>query len=99
MLYYRSVVSRTNEVYAPNYENGEEVVLVRFPHAGRFEMPRLRVNNNNQEGIEVMGRNPAHAIGINSHVAEILSGLRGSPESSQVLIKPGSPLNAASLPI
>ena len=65
---------KDTEVYAPNYENGEEVVLVRFPHAGRFEMPRLRVNNNNQEGIDIMGRNPAHAIGINSHVAEILSG-------------------------
>lgn len=65
---------KDTEVYAPNYENGEEVVLVRFPHAGRFEMPRLRVNNNNKEAIEVMGRNPAHAIGINSHVAEILSG-------------------------
>lgn len=65
---------RDNEVYAPNYENGEEVVLVRFPHAGRFEMPRLKVNNNNPEAIETIGRNPAHAIGINSHVANILSG-------------------------
>jgi len=65
---------KDTEVYAPNYENGEEVVLVRFPHAGRFEMPRLRVNNNNQEAIETIGRNPAHAIGINKHVADILSG-------------------------
>lgn len=65
---------KDTEVYAPNYDNGEEVVLVRFPHAGRFEMPRLRVNNNNQEAIELMGHNPAHAIGINSHVAEVLSG-------------------------
>ena len=65
---------KDTEVYAPNYDNGEEVVLVRFPHAGRFEMPRLRVNNNNKEAIEVMGKNPSHAIGINSHVAEILSG-------------------------
>lgn len=62
------------EVYAPNYDNGEEVVLVRFPHAGTFEMPRLRVNNNNPEAKQVLGTNPLHVIGINSHVAAQLSG-------------------------
>ena len=40
-----------NEVYAPNYKNGEEVILVRYPHAGTFEIPKLRVNNNNPESI------------------------------------------------
>ena len=65
---------KDNEIYAPGYENGEEVVLVRFPHAGRFEMPRLKVNNNNPEAVDMMGRNPAHAIGINKHNADILSG-------------------------
>lgn len=62
------------EVYAPNYDNGEEVVLVRFPHAGTFEMPRLRVNNNNPEAKDILGTAPQHAIGINSHVAAQLSG-------------------------
>lgn len=65
---------KDTEVYAPNYDNGEEVVLVRFPHAGTFEMPRLRVNNNNPEAKEVLGPNPLHAIGINAHVAAQLSG-------------------------
>ena len=65
---------KDTEVYAPNYENGEEVVLVRFPHAGTFEMPRLRVNNNNPEAKAVLGPNPLHAIGINAHVAAQLSG-------------------------
>lgn len=65
---------KDTEVYAPNYNDGEEVVLVRFPHAGTFEMPRLRVNNQNPEAKEVLGPNPAHAIGINAHVANQLSG-------------------------
>lgn len=65
---------KDTEVYAPNYDNGEEVVLVRFPHAGTFEMPRLRVNNNNPEAKEVLGTAPLHAIGINAHVAAQLSG-------------------------
>ena len=65
---------KDNEVYAPGYSQGEEVVLVRFPHAGIFEMPRLRVNNNVPEAIETLGEHPAHAIGINSTVANQLSG-------------------------
>ena len=64
---------KDTEVYAPNYENGEEVVLVRYPHAGPFESPRLIVNNNNPEGKKILG-NAKNAIGINSKVAEQLSG-------------------------
>ena len=64
---------KDNEVYAPNYKTGEEVVLIRYPHGGIFEIPRLTVNNNNQEGKKLLG-NPKNAIGINSHVAERLSG-------------------------
>lgn len=64
---------KDTEIYAPNYKNGEEVVLVRYPHAGPFESPRLKVNNKNKEGIEVLG-NAKHAVGINSKVAEQLSG-------------------------
>ena len=64
---------KDNEIYAPNYENGEEVVLIRYPHAGPFEMPRLRVNNNNEEGKKLLG-NAKIAVGINSNVAKQLSG-------------------------
>ena len=64
---------KDTEIYAPNYENGEEVVLIRYPHAGPFEMPRLRVNNNNEEGRRLLG-NAKTAVGINSHVAAQLSG-------------------------
>ena len=64
---------KDNEVYAPNFRNGEQICLVRFPHAGRFEIPLLTVNNKNQEARSVIG-NGADAIGINKRVAEILSG-------------------------
>lgn len=68
---------KDNEVYAPKYNNGEKVVLVRYPHGGKFEMPELVVNNNNQEARSFL-RDDTHtardAIGINSKVASILSG-------------------------
>lgn len=65
---------KDNEVYAPMYDNGEEVILVRHPHEGVFQIPRLIVNNNNPEGKAVLGTAPAHAIGINAHSANQLSG-------------------------
>ena len=65
---------KDNEVFAPNYDNGEEVVLIRYPHGGIFEIPRLKVNNNNEEALRVIGNKAPHAIGINAHVAEQLSG-------------------------
>ncbi len=65
---------KDTEVYAPNYENGERVALIRFPHGGTFEIPILTVNNKLREGKSVLGSTPADAIGINSKVAERLSG-------------------------
>ena len=62
-----------NEVYAPNYKNGERVVLIRHPHGGIFEIPELIVNNNNPDAKRVLG-NTADAIGINANVAARLSG-------------------------
>ncbi|MCD7777435.1 MAG: helix-turn-helix domain-containing protein, partial [Clostridiales bacterium] len=65
---------KDNEVYAPNYKNGETVALIRYPHGGTFEIPILTVNNKQAEGKKVLGNTPADAIGINSKVAERLSG-------------------------
>ena len=65
---------KDNEVYAPNYNNGETAALIRFPHGGTFEIPILKVNNNLEEGISKIGKNPIDAIGINSKVAAKLSG-------------------------
>lgn len=62
-----------NEVYAPNYQNGEKIALVRYPHGGTFEIPVLTVNNKNKSGKSILG-NVTDAIGINAKVAERLSG-------------------------
>lgn len=64
---------KDNEVYAPNFKPGEEVILVRYPHGGTFEIPKLKVNNRNQEAKELLGKNSV-AIGINANVAQKLSG-------------------------
>ena len=64
---------KENEVYAPNFKNGERVALVRFPHGGTFEIPELTVNNNHPQAKKLLGRT-ADAIGINTKVAQRLSG-------------------------
>lgn len=64
---------KDNEVYAPNYRNGEQVALIRFPHGGTFEIPVLTVNNKQADAKRILG-NAIDAVGINSKVAERLSG-------------------------
>ena len=61
------------EIYAPNFETGERVVLIRYPHGGRFEIPEVTVNNNNRTAKKLLG-NATDAIGIHPSVAERLSG-------------------------
>lgn len=63
-----------NEIYAPNYKNGEDVVLVRFPYSGPFESPRLKVNNKNPEGVKLFGKNPIDVVGISAKNAAKMSG-------------------------
>lgn len=62
-----------NEVYAPNFQDGETVALIRYPHGGTFEIPILKVNNKNPDGKKILGQ-AEDAVGINSKVAEQLSG-------------------------
>jgi hypothetical protein len=64
---------KDNEVYAPTFNNGDEVVLVRFPHQGLHEIPVCRVNNKNPDMQRALGQAP-DAIGINKNVADRLSG-------------------------
>lgn len=61
------------QVYAPNFRDGEKVVLIRYPHGGVFEIPELTVNNRHPEAKKALGQ-AKDAIGINSKVAERLSG-------------------------
>lgn len=77
---------KETEVFAPNYRDGEKVALVRYPHAGTFEIPVLTVNNKNQSAISILGRNIRDAIGINPKVAERLSG--ADFDGDQVVVIP-----------
>ena len=62
-----------NRIYAPNYKDGTLVVLIRYPHAGPFEIPTLVVDNNLPRAKWVLGNAP-DAVGIHPSVAGILSG-------------------------
>lgn len=61
------------EIYAPNFRDGEKVALVRYPHGGIFEIPELTVNNRHPQAKKALGQ-ARDAVGINSKVAERLSG-------------------------
>jgi predicted DNA-binding protein (UPF0251 family) len=65
---------KDTEIYAPNYENGTSVALIRYPHGGTFEIPILTVNNRNREGTSLISKIARDAVGINAKVAERLSG-------------------------
>ena len=65
---------KPNEIFAPNYKDGEEVALVRYPHAGIFEIPKLIVNNQNKECIKKYGLDAKDAVAINHKAAQQLSG-------------------------
>ena len=68
---------KPNEIYAPGYKNGETVVLIRYPHGGTFEIPQLKVNNNNLEAKKMFkgnGNAIGDFVGIHPSVAGQLSG-------------------------
>lgn len=64
---------KETEAYCPTYENGTQLALIRYPHAGTFEIPIVTVNNKNLHGKRNLGQ-IQDAIGINAKVAERLSG-------------------------
>ena len=91
---------KDDEVYAPNYKNGEKVVLIRHPHGGTFEIPELTVNNKNREANSVIEQ-ARDGIGINARVAERLSGadfdgdtvlVIPNPQAGPLRIKSSAPL-------
>jgi hypothetical protein len=65
---------KPNEIYAPGYHDGETVALIRYPHAGPFEIPLLTVNNKNRNAKKIIGNNSKDAVAIHHSVAERLSG-------------------------
>lgn len=88
---------KETEIYAPNYRDGEKVALVRYPHGGTFEIPILTVNNKNKSAISILGPRTRDAVGINSKVAERLSG--ADFDGDQVVVIPtGGKVNIKSTP-
>lgn len=65
---------KTDEVYAPGYDDGEKVALIRYPHAGTFEIPICTVNNKNATARKLVGTDVVDAVCINKEVADRLSG-------------------------
>ena len=87
---------KETEAYCPTYENGTQLALIRYPHAGTFEIPIVTVNNKNLHGKRNLGQ-IQDAIGIN---AERLSGadfdgdtVMAIPMSDKVKIKSTRPLD------
>ncbi len=88
---------KSGQIYAPKYQDGETVVLVRHPHGGTFEIPTLTVNNKNPTLKAALG-NAIDAVGINHDTAEYLSGADFDGDTALVIpnndgaIKTSTPL-------
>lgn len=80
---------KEHEVYAPSYKSGEKVMLVRYPHAGTFEIPEVVVNNNNKAGKRMFSGSDADAIAVNPKTAAKLSGADFDGDS--VIVIPKTP--------
>ena len=63
-----------NKIYAPRYEDGTKLALVRYPHGGTFEIPILTVDNKNPAAKKILGATATDVVGINKKVADRLSG-------------------------
>lgn len=89
---------KDNEVYAPGYKDGEEVVLIRYPHGGTFEIPKLKVNNKHAEARKLLPSDMVDAIGINSNVAARLSGADFDGDTVMVIPTNNGKINIVSTP-
>ena len=65
---------KPNEIYAPNYNNGENVAVLRYPHGGVFEIASLTVNNKTSEYRKIIGADVEDAVAVHPQTAQKLSG-------------------------
>lgn len=73
--------------YCPSLPDGTEVALVRYPHGGVFEIPKVIVDNNSpsaKQARKILG-NAQDAIGIHPSVAGVLSGADFDGDTAMVL--------------
>lgn len=64
---------KDDEIYAPGYEPGTKLALIRYPHGGTFEIPILTVKKS-PDGDKIIGKTSIDAVGINKNNADRLSG-------------------------
>lgn len=76
---------KDNEVYAPKYEDGSQVALIRYPHGGPFEIPILTVNNKNAMAKKLLGSDSGDAVGVSKNVADRLSGADFDGDTAMVI--------------
>lgn len=76
---------KDNEIYAPGYDDGTKLALVRYPHGGTFEIPILTVNNKNETAKRVIPADVMDAVGINKEVADRLSGADFDGDTAMVI--------------
>ena len=77
----------SNQVYAPTYPTGTEVVLIRYPHASITEIPSLTVNNEHPTAKKILGQ-AVDAIGISPKTAQQLSGADFDGDTVYVIPNP-----------
>lgn len=82
-----------NQIYAPSYDDNTPVVLIRYPHAHRSEIPSLVVNNHQPEARKTLG-DAIDAVGINPKVAQQLSGADFDGDTVYVIPNPNGDIQA-----
>lgn len=89
-----------NECYAPDYPNGTQLALIRYPHAGIFEIPIVTVNNRNPEAAKLLGKTGGDVVGINKTNADRLSGADFDGDTVMAIPtnQPGSKIHIANSP-
>lgn len=90
---------KAGEIYAPNYQDGDTLALVRYPHGGVFEIPVLKVNNSHaDQSVKNILMNSKDAVVINSKTAQQLSGADFDGDTALVFSVKGNRLNINSAP-
>lgn len=76
---------KDNECFAPQFENGTEVAVIRYPHADISEIPILIVNNKNAEGLKLLGKDARDCIGLSAKAEQQLSGADNDGDAGMVI--------------
>lgn len=79
---------KDDECYCPSLPHGTTVACVRYPHTGPFEIPIVKVNNNNEECKKFLedARGPARdCIVLNKNNANKLSGADNDGDTTVVI--------------